>query len=101
MGAAVRDALRFPLAGKSLSSLVRPGGTATILVEPHALPIPGTARDPRQAAIAAASDELDRLGVPTERQTAAGRGRARPAATAPRGSRASSRPSSRSASAAR
>ena len=41
----------------------------TILVEPPALPIPGTSRDPRQAALVAASDELERIGVPTERQT--------------------------------
>jgi hypothetical protein len=69
VGAAVRDALRFPLAGEPLEAIVRRGGRATILVEPPALPIPGAARDPRQAAIAAASDELERIGVPTERQT--------------------------------
>jgi hypothetical protein len=69
VGAAVRDALRFPLAGEPLEALVSRGGRATILVEPPALPIPGAARDPRQAAIAAASDELERVGVPTERQT--------------------------------
>jgi Lactate racemase N-terminal domain len=69
VGAAVRDALRFPLAGEPLEALVPRGGRATILVEPPALPIPGSARDPRQAALAAASDELDRIGVPTDRQT--------------------------------
>ena len=69
VGAAVRDALRFPLAGEPLEAIVSRGGRATILVEPPALPIPGAARDPRQAAIAAASDELERIGVPTERQT--------------------------------
>ena len=41
----------------------------TILVEPPALPIPASAHDPRQAAITSASDELARIGVPTERQT--------------------------------
>lgn len=69
VAAAVRDALRFPLAGDPLETLVPRGARATILVEPPALPIPGSARDPRQAAIAAASDELERIGVPTERQT--------------------------------
>jgi hypothetical protein len=69
VGAAVRDALRFPLAGAPLDALVARGGRATILVEPPALPIPGAARDPRQAALVAASDELERVGVPTSRQT--------------------------------
>ena len=39
------------------------------LVEPPGLPIPGAHRDPRQVAIAAASAELARAGVPTARQT--------------------------------
>jgi hypothetical protein len=69
VAAAVRDALRFPLAGEPLEMLVPRGGRATILVEPPALPIPGSVRDPRQAALAAASDELERVGVPTDRQT--------------------------------
>ncbi|HEY7693890.1 MAG TPA: lactate racemase domain-containing protein [Gaiellaceae bacterium] len=69
VGAAVRDALRFPLAGEPLEAMVPRGGRVTILVEPPALPVPGSSRDPRQAALAAASDELERVGVPTERQT--------------------------------
>jgi Lactate racemase N-terminal domain len=69
VGAAVRDALRFPLTGDPLEQLVPRGGRVTILVEPHALPIPGSTRDPRQAALVAASDELERNGVPTDRQT--------------------------------
>lgn len=69
VGAAVRDALRFPLAGEPLEAVVPRGGRVTILIEPPGLPIPGSARDPRQAAIAAASEELERIGVPTERQT--------------------------------
>ena len=69
VGAAVRDALRFPLAGEPLETIVPRGGRATILVEPPALPVPGSPRDPRQAAIAAASDELERVGVSSERQT--------------------------------
>jgi hypothetical protein len=70
VGAAVRDALRFPLAGEPLDALVpRSGGRATVVVEPPALPLPGTERDPRQAAIEAAVDELERLGIPTGYQT--------------------------------
>jgi Lactate racemase N-terminal domain len=67
--AAVRDALRFPLAGEPLEALVTRGGRATIVVEPPALPLPGALNDPRQAALAAASTELERAGIPTERQT--------------------------------
>ena len=68
--AAVRDALRFPLAGEPLEALVpRRGGRATIVVEPPALPLPGTERDPRQEAIAGAVEELERLGIPSGYQT--------------------------------
>jgi lactate racemase-like protein len=66
---AVRDALRFPLAGQPLEALVSRGARATIVVEPPQLPLPGTERDPRQAAIAAAVVELERLGIPTGYQT--------------------------------
>lgn len=69
VGAAVRDALRFPLAGEPLETLVPRGGRATIVVEPLALPLPTAPLDPRQASLAAACDELERLGVPTARQT--------------------------------
>jgi hypothetical protein len=69
VGAAVRDALRFPLAGEPLEALVSRGTRATIVVEPPQLPLPGTERDPRQAAIAAAVAELERLGVATGYQT--------------------------------
>jgi hypothetical protein len=69
VGAAVRDALRFPLAGEPLEALVSRGTRATIVVEPPQLPLPGTERDPRQAAIAAAVAELERLGVPSGYQT--------------------------------
>jgi hypothetical protein len=69
VGAAVRDALRFPLAGRPLESLLPRGARVTILVEAPALPIPAATRDPRQAALVAAAEELERLGVPTERQT--------------------------------
>ncbi len=66
---AIRDAFRFPLAGDPLEALVTRGGRATIVVEPPTLPIPSALHDPRQVALAAASAELERAGVPTERQT--------------------------------
>jgi len=69
VAAAVRDALRYPLAGPPLSELVPAGGRATILVEPPALPIPGAQLDPRRRALDAASLELERAGVPPSRQT--------------------------------
>jgi hypothetical protein len=61
--AAVRDALAYPLAGPPLADLVTRGGTATIVIEQPALPIPGVQVGPRHIATAAVSDELDRLGV--------------------------------------
>ena len=60
---AVRDALAFPLAGEPLDRLVTRGGTATLVIEQPSLPIPAAALGPRHFAIAAAADELDRLGV--------------------------------------
>ncbi len=70
VGAAVRDALRFPLAGPPLEALVpRSAKRATVVVEPPALPIPGSERDPRQDAIAAAVDELARFGIASGYQT--------------------------------
>lgn len=69
VGAAVRDSLRFPLSGAPLEALATRGGTATLVVEPAALPLPGAPVDPRQAALEAAIDELERLGVPSRRQT--------------------------------
>jgi hypothetical protein len=69
VAAAVRDALRFPLAGEPLEALVSRGARATVVVEPPHLPLPGTERDPRQAAIAATVAELERLGIPSGYQT--------------------------------
>jgi hypothetical protein len=69
VAAAVREALRFPLEGLPLAELAREAQRATIVVEPPALPIPGAERDPRQLAIGAAVDELERLGVPSGYQT--------------------------------
>jgi hypothetical protein len=40
-----------------------------VVVEPPALPLPGVERDPRQAAIEAAVDELERLGIASGFQT--------------------------------
>ncbi|MDX6514685.1 MAG: lactate racemase [Gaiellaceae bacterium] len=70
VGAAVRDALRFPLAGPRLEALVpRQGGRATIVVEPPSLPLPSSPHDPRQLAIAATVDELERAGIASGYQT--------------------------------
>jgi hypothetical protein len=69
VGAAVRDALRFPLAGEPLRSLVGRSRRATIVIELPNLPIPGAPNDPRREAIESVSDELEQLGVPTDRQT--------------------------------
>ena len=69
VGAAVRDALRFPLSGPSLSALTTRGGRATIVVEPPALPFPGAPLDPRREALAATIAELEETGISDERQT--------------------------------
>ncbi len=69
VGAAVRDSLRFPLSGPPLEALSTRGGTATLVVEPRALPLPGAPVDPRRAALEATIGELERLGVPSRRQT--------------------------------
>src|SRR4029077_20056793 len=63
VGAATREALRFPLSGPPLASLVTPGGTATVVVEMPNLPVPSSSVDPRREAIAATVGELERLGV--------------------------------------
>jgi hypothetical protein len=67
--AAVRDALRFPLEGPSIERIVSRGDRVTIVAELPSLPIPGAPSDPRQLAIESVSDELARLGVPSESQT--------------------------------
>ncbi len=63
VGSATVEALRFPLAGEPLERLVTPGGSATVVIELPNLPIPSATPDPRQEAIAATVDELERLGV--------------------------------------
>ena len=65
VAAAVRDALRFPLAGQPLEALVRAAARATIVVEPPALPIPGALGDPRRAALAATSTSSSGSASPT------------------------------------
>ncbi len=67
--AAIRDALRFPLDGASLVDLARGKRRATIVVEPPALPVPGSLRDPRLEALVATSDELETAGIPSRHQT--------------------------------
>ena len=63
VGQAVRDALAYPLAGEPVERLVTRGGTATLVIEQPSLPIPSAPASPRHLAIAAAVDELERLGV--------------------------------------
>jgi hypothetical protein len=67
--AATKEALRFPLAGEPLEALAARAGTATIVVEPPALPLGSVVGDPRRLAVAAVSQTLEDLGVPTARQT--------------------------------
>ncbi|MCZ7588101.1 MAG: nickel-dependent lactate racemase [Gaiella sp.] len=69
VGAAVVDALRYPLAGEPLAELVPRGGRATIVVEPPSLPLPTVQDDPRRDALAAVLAELDRHGIVPERTT--------------------------------
>jgi hypothetical protein len=69
VGAAVRDALRFPLDGPPLEELAPARGRVTIVVEPPALPLPGAQIDPRREALATVLAELTSRGVPAERQT--------------------------------
>jgi hypothetical protein len=69
VGAAVRDALRFPLDGPPLADLVPKAGRVTVVVEPPALPMPGAQLDPRPFALATVLGELSALGVTGDRQT--------------------------------
>ena len=69
VGAATREALRFPLDGEPLETLAAGASRATIVLEPPALPIGNVLSDPRRLAIAAVSDALEAIGVRTEQQT--------------------------------
>jgi hypothetical protein len=67
--AAVRDALRFPLSGRTLEQAAPRDGRATIVVEHPSLPYPEAQLDPRPVALAAAIDELGSCGIPDDRVT--------------------------------
>jgi len=78
VGAAVLEALRYPLAGPPLHAAATRDGRATVVVQLPALPVPTAADDPRRDALAAVLDALTAAGVPRDRQTvlvAAGLGR--------------------------
>ena len=67
--AATKEALRFPPMGEPLEALAAGARRATIVVEPPALPLGSVVGDPRRLAIAAVSEKLEELGVPTGEQT--------------------------------
>jgi hypothetical protein len=69
VGAAVVEALRYPLAGPSLRPAAPRGGRVTVVVQPPALPIPSAVDDPRRDALAAVLDELAAAGVAREHCT--------------------------------
>lgn len=69
IGAAVAEALRYPLAGEPLATLARRGGRATVVVQPPALPLPTAQDDPRRDALAAVLVELARAGIARGRVT--------------------------------
>lgn len=69
VAAATREALRFPLEGPPLEDLIAGASRVTIVIEPPALPVGSVLGDPRATAIAAVSETLAELGVPTGRQT--------------------------------
>src|SRR5262245_11967848 len=69
VGAAVGEALRFPLSGPPLGELARRGSRVTVVVEPPLLPLPGVEADPRRGALAAVLDELALAGVAPDDQT--------------------------------
>ena len=101
VGAAVRDALRFPLEGEPLEALVRRRDRATIVVEPPALPIPG-ARLIRASSRSAPSwtswsGSASRAGTRRSSSRPGSRG-GRPSASSRRSSRASLRAASTGAS---
>ena len=69
VGAAVVEALRYPLAGEPLRALASRGGRATVVVQSPELPLPSAQDDPRRDALAAVLDELGNAGVPPDRVT--------------------------------
>ena len=69
VAAATREALRFPLEGKPLDELAAGATRVTIVFEPFNLPVGSVHGDPRREAIAAVSETLEGLGVPSASQT--------------------------------
>lgn len=69
VGAAVIEALRYPLAGPPLHELAPRGGRVTVVLQPPSLPFPSSLDDPRRDALSAVLQELERGGVPRERLT--------------------------------
>ncbi len=67
--AATREALRSPLDGATLAALARGARRVTIVVQTPLLPLPGAAGDPRPRTIAAVSEALEALGIPSRDQT--------------------------------
>ena len=63
VGAACVEALRYPLAGPSLGSVLPAGGRATVLVQAPVLPLPTVEDDPRRDALAAVLDTLAQGGI--------------------------------------
>ena len=69
IGAAVTEALQYPLAGPPLATHAPRGGRATVVVQPPALPLPTARDDARRDALAAVLAELSRAGIPRQRLT--------------------------------
>jgi hypothetical protein len=63
IGAAVAEALRYPLAGAPLETVAPRGGRATVVVQPPSVPLPTAGDDARRDALAAVLAELARVGV--------------------------------------
>ena len=66
VGAAVVEALRYPLAGEPIAELVPRGGRVTVVAQPLEQPLPTAPDDPRRDALAAVLAELSRRGVPRD-----------------------------------
>jgi len=67
--AAVDEALRYPLSGPALASVVPPAGRVTIVLQPPILPLPSVERDPRRDALGAVLDVLEGAEHARERVT--------------------------------
>ena len=69
IGAAVAEAIRYPLSGPPLPAVAPRGGRATVVVEPPTVPLPAVEDDPRRDALAAVLDELAQARGGRERIT--------------------------------